>query len=125
MVSKAVLSILILLGLGACVSPPRNPVLDYLSGAEAQYDSQEQKANIVAALTDALTLSQATLRERRYADYAGNPGQWDLPTLLYRHFVPARQGTTLGHRFYRDVQAREVRARIAEILAQMQTETSG
>ena len=100
----------------------RNPVANYLRGAELQCETDEQRANIVTALNDALTLPGDTLAVRRYKNYQGQEGQWDLPTLIYRHFVPDHSGAVLGDHFYRDVKAREAQAVIRQILQRIQKE---
>jgi hypothetical protein len=64
-----------------------NPIVAYLDGAELQAE-QEQLGNVCKALQDLATGRAATLRAARYADYQGQIGSWDLPTLLRAHFVP-------------------------------------
>ena len=103
----------------------RNPVADYLTGAELQYDGDAQRQNIINALTDALTLRGDALRARRYRDYQNRDGQWDLPTLLSRHFVPAGPGSTLGDRFYSDVTAKQAQQAIRAILRRLRQASSG
>jgi hypothetical protein len=100
----------------------RNPVANYLRGAELQCETDEQRANIVTALNDALTLPGKSLAARRYKNYQGQEGQWDLPTLIYRHFVPDHAGAILGDHFYRDVKAREAQEVIRQILQRIQKE---
>jgi hypothetical protein len=100
----------------------RNPIANYLRGAELQCETDEQRANIVTALNDALTLPGDTLAVRRYKNYQGQEGQWDLPTLIYRHFVPDHAGAVLGDHFYRDVKAREAQEVIRQILQRIQKE---
>jgi hypothetical protein len=72
-------------------SPPNtaatNPVVAYLRGAELQCESS-QVPNIRQALDDLVTLPATTLRARRYSDYSGTAGAWDLPRVLRSHFVP-------------------------------------
>jgi len=100
----------------------RNPVANYLRGAELQCETDEQRANIVTALNDALTLPGDSLAARRYKDYQGQEGQWDMPTLIYRHFVPDHLGAMLGKHFYRDVKAKETQEIIRQILQRIQKE---
>ena len=100
----------------------RNPVANYLRGAELQCETDEQRANIVTALNDALTLPGDTLAVRRYKNYQGQEGQWDLPTLIYRHFVPDHPGAILGKRFYRDVKAKEAQEVVRQILERIKRE---
>jgi hypothetical protein len=100
----------------------RNPVANYLRGAELQCETDEQRANIVTALNDALTLPRESLAARRYKNYQGQEGQWDLPTLISRHFVPDHAGAILGDHFYRDVKAKEAHEVIRQILLRIQKE---
>lgn len=100
----------------------RNPVANYLRGAELQCETDEQRANIITALNDALTLPGDSLAVRRYKNYQGQEGQWDLPMLIYRHFVPDHLGAMLGKRFYRDVKAKETQEVIRQILERIKRE---
>ena len=93
-----------------------NPVLDYFDNAELQYETEAQKQNIISALHDILTLSAQELAQRRYEDYTGKPNEWDLPTLIGKHFLPDRQGKTLGPRFYSDVKSARVQAQIRRVI---------
>ena len=93
-----------------------NPVLNYFSKAEIQYEDKAQEDNIIQALKDILTLSESELKERRYCDYTGKPGQWDLQTLILRHFVPDNTEKTLGKNFYRDVKTDEVQVEVKKLL---------
>jgi len=96
-----------------------NAVLAYLDGAELQTNSDMQRENIRTALRDILTRPADELAVRRYADYTGKAGQWNLPTLLTRHFVPVRTGMTLGADFYRDVKADAVQALVRRFLERL------
>jgi hypothetical protein len=93
-----------------------NPVADYLDNAELQCETEAQKQNIMRALNDVLTLSGQELAMRRYEDYTGKADEWDLPTLIHRHFVPDRKGKTLGSRFYTDAASARVQAQVRRIL---------
>jgi len=120
------LLLLTVLGSGLAEGKPRrNPVANYLRGAELQCETDEQKANIATALNDALTLPGDTLAVRRYKNYQGQEGQWDLPTLIYRHFVPDHQGAMLGKHFYRDVKAKEAQEVIRQILERIKKKNQG
>ena len=71
--------------------PPRpvvNPIVGCLSHAELQAETSEQTQRLAAALDEMARLPIDDLKQRRYPDYQGTPGQWDLPTLLGKHFVP-------------------------------------
>lgn len=92
-----------------------NPVANYLNGSELQAETDAQRQNIATALNDALNLSENQLKEKRYKDYSGKANQWDLPTLISRHFVPDAQ-KTLGDNFLKDVKEKDAQEQIKQIL---------
>jgi inorganic pyrophosphatase/exopolyphosphatase len=96
-----------------------NAVLEYLTGAEIQYETEEQKQNIVQALRDMSELSAEELSRKRYKDYSGKPGGWDLQTLLYRHVVPKKQEDTLGADFYEELKSKRVKEGIERLLDEL------
>ena len=104
--------------------PVINPVAEYFEGAELQYEGEDQKENIVTSLNDILSLSEEELQQRRYKDYEGKENQWDLPTLIYRHFVPAWPGVTLGDDFFHDVKLEEAQKQVEQILIEITEESS-
>lgn len=93
-----------------------NPVVNYLENADFQCENEGQEENVITALKDILNLSEKELQTKRYRDYTGKPDQWDLPTLIYRHFVPDKEGRTLGKSFYHDVKTSEGQEIVKEIL---------
>ena len=97
-----------------------NPVVAYLRGAELQCETEEQEANIHRALEDLATLPVATLRARRYEDYAGTAETWDLPRVLRSHFVPQDAGDAgvvdEPDAFWAAVDSDEVRALAREMV---------
>lgn len=93
-----------------------NSVFNYLNNAELQYENEDQMENIKVALNDILTLPEKELSLKKYKDYTGEEGQWDLPTLILRHFVPDKKGKSLGLNFYKDVKSDEVQKKISMIL---------
>jgi len=126
--ARAILLPLLLTVLGSGLAEAklrRNPVANYLRGAELQCEDEAQRANIVNALNDALTLPRDTLAARRYKNYQGQKGQWDLPTLIYRHFVPDHAGAILGDHFYRDVKAKEAQQVIKQIIQRIRKGAKG
>jgi len=96
-----------------------NPVTEYLKSVEVQCETEEQRQTVVRALQDVLTLPEQELGRRRYADYAGRPEAWDLPTLLARYLVPDRQGRTFGPDFYADVKSPVVQPMVRRILGRL------
>lgn len=104
-----------LIALTACIKS-KNQVLIYLKGAELQYEGKLQKENIITALNDILKLSAEQLKTKKYKDYTGKENKWNLPTLIYRHFVPDAKNKTLGNNFYRDLKSRETQIEIKKII---------
>ena len=88
------------------------PVWSYLEGCEFQAEDEGQRANFRKGLDDALSLPVAELKARRYADYQGKAGQWDLETLFRKHLLPAQAGRTLGGNFYTDLKDLRVQAQL-------------
>ena len=115
---RAVPAIVLLLTVGC--GARTTAVGEYLTDAELQCETEAQRRNLHQALTDILELEPDELRARRYADYTGKSGRWDLPTLLQRHFVPARAGLTLGARFYEDLESPGVQRWARETLARIE-----
>ncbi|MCD4783612.1 MAG: hypothetical protein K8T10_07250 [Candidatus Eremiobacteraeota bacterium] len=109
------LSVTIAVILSSCKETD-NPVFLYLKNVELQYEGEVQKENIKTALQDILTLTLDQLKKKRYRDYKGKENQWDLPTLIEKHFVPAKSGITLGDNFYKDVKSMEVQNEVKIIL---------
>ena len=96
-----------------------NPVLEYFENAELQYEGKTQEDNIVSALNDILVLSERELKLKKYKDYEGNKGKWDLPTFVAKYFVPGKKEKTLGSNFYHYVKTGEMKKRILKILEQI------
>ena len=106
--------------LASCIvcGKAENPVAEYFENAELQYEGEVQKENILTALNDILCLSEDELRARRYKNYTGKDDEWDLPTLIVRHFVPDEK-KTLGNNFYHDIKTKEMREKIEKMIAQI------
>lgn len=113
-----VLLTLIIFQLTSC-KDGENQVLNYFNNVELQYDGRLQEETIIEALNDLLNLSEEQLKLKKYKDYSGLENQWDLPTLIYKYFVPDKESKTLGKNFYKDVKAKEVQERIKKILSQI------
>ena len=120
----SLLLVTLIIALSSC-KKPGNPVLNYLENAELQYEGETQEENIVAALKDILSLPELILRAKKYKDYTGNENQWDLPTLIERHFVPDRKDKSLGDNFYHDAKLEEVQKKIRQILEEISNEKKG
>jgi hypothetical protein len=83
--------------------------VSFFSGAQYQAESDDQIQEIRLALQDLATLPPDELRRRRYSDYQMKAGQWNLPTLLMRYFVPADLQVVHEDALYRDAQAPEAK----------------
>ena len=92
-----------------------NPVFEYLNNSEVQCENKEQRETLRAAMNDIMTLSGGELEAKKYSDYRGRKNQWDLPTLLVRHFLPDDTSKTLGENFYRDIKSPEMKKLVGEL----------
>jgi len=97
-----------------------NPLQGYLENVEVQYENSQQLGNIINALRDALKLPAKELSEKRYCDYTGKAGTWDLRAVLENHFMPDETGKTLGPDFYAQVKTKEVQTRLRQILEELE-----
>jgi hypothetical protein len=112
----AAIVVLLLGGLSAATAAT-NVVAQFLNHADRQYETSEQRTEIIHALEDMLGKPPAALRTQRYADYQGNKNAWPITTLLERYFVPVKppKGWSVDA-FYRDVPKPEARHAIREQL---------
>jgi hypothetical protein len=94
-----------------------NAVSSYLNGAELQCEGEGQERNIAAALADVLSLSVSELEKKRYEDYLGNPGRWDLALLVFAHFVPDSPHKKLAGDFWGDLKSPRVQELVKQILS--------
>lgn len=100
-----------------------NVVAQYLTHADRQYETGEQRTEIIRALEDMLTEKPEALRVRRYADYQGNENIWPLTTLLRRYFVPIQRTPPWSEdAFYRDVSKSKARQAIRQQLSALKRE---
>jgi hypothetical protein len=105
---------------GVAQEPEGRPdLVDFLEGAQVQYESEAQRLTILGALEDTLALSVEDLKARRYCDDQGSKGQWDLRTLVTRHLVPDSREKSLGFHFYSDVKSQEAMARIETLIEEI------
>ena len=106
MLKAALVSLLVIGLLGH--SPPAmagsNTVVNYLRHADRQFETEQQRLEIVQALRDMIAQPVGLLKRRRYSDYEGRPGMWSPPELVRRYFLPT---TSVHHfsdaEFYRDL----------------------
>lgn len=100
-------------------SQAQSSVLAYLINVEIQFEGDLQKENIISALNDILTLSEFELKEKKYKNYLGKENQWDVQTLILKHFVPDNKTKTLGENFYTEIKAKDVQLEIKRILNEL------
>ena len=100
-----------------------NPVADFFSHADRQYESADQQAEIIRALSDMLNKSATELRAQRYADYQGVKDAWSLTELIGHYFVPSPPvADWTEDSFYRDVSKPEAQDAIRKQLSGIQKE---
>ncbi len=89
-----------------------NSVSAFLTNAERQAETDEQRVQIRQALSDLLDRSPKDLQEIRYPDYSGQANQWDIMQLLQHYFVPNPPAALNQSRFFKEVRAPEARIAI-------------
>jgi len=95
---------LLLVGSGCERNVPENTVTLYLTGAQRQAETLDQRQEIQRALRDMLELPPEQLRDKRYANYQMEPGSWTAIDILERYYFPESPLTMLvPETFYRDV----------------------
>ncbi len=104
--------------------PEPNVVAEFLTNADRQYETEDQRAEIIRAFDDMLQKPPAELRQQRYADYTGNRRAWPVTTLLERYFVPNPLRSLDPATFYSDVAQPEARAAIRRHLSALRKENA-
>jgi hypothetical protein len=103
--------------------PATNVVAEYFSHADRQYETDDQKSEIIRALQDMLEKPVGELRTQRYADYEGNKNAWPITTLVKRYFVPNQPMPELTEQdFYRDVKEPAAQEAIRKQLGALEKE---
>jgi len=110
--------LLLIISLLSC-GKETNQVLRYFENAEIQCETEDQKNSIINALNDILTLDTAELKEKRYADYRGQKGEWTIQVLLYHYFVPDAQSKIPGDNFFNDIKSDDLRDKIKSIIIEI------
>ena len=72
-----------------------NCVSKYLTGADRQYETQEQGAEIRRALKAMLSMKPDQLLKKRFCDYQMHPNKWNAIQMLNRYFVPTNASCSL------------------------------
>ena len=96
-----------------------NSVAAFLTNAEKQAETDDQRTEIQRALHDMVDKPPAELRRMRYADYTGKVNQWSIIQLLVHYFVPNPPAALDETKFYQDVQAPAARAAIRRQLDEL------
>ena len=120
------LGVLALIGCSNRGQATSNVVTQYLTHADRQYETAEQRTEIMRALRDMLDKSPSELQNQRYSDYQGNKGAWPVTTLLERYFVPTQPDVTWKNpeEFYRDVSKPEAQEAIRQQLSGLEKEAA-
>lgn len=116
--------------LGACEPPPpaatpvipTNSVVEYLTDAEIQAETDGQRSELRKAFTDMLALSADELKTRRYAGFDGTAGVRSLPELLEAHVVPAKPAALAPVQFFADVKQPAAQESVRKLLNDMEHE---
>jgi hypothetical protein len=95
-------------------APASNALVEYLTGAERQGETDEQMAELRRALDDLSRLSPSELRTRKYADYVMTAGQWSVSTIIKKYMVPTHPVALDDETAIRDAQALAARAKLRE-----------
>ena len=94
-------------------------VASYLTGAEIQTETDDQRAEVRTALADMLMLTADELQAKRYADFAGVANKRTLVELISNHLLPSAPRLLDAATFFADVKSLEaqsaVRAKLAEV----------
>ncbi len=99
-----------------------NDTEKYLKNIELQYETEEQKQEIIKALNHVLSLDEKELQKQRYKDYQGKANSWDLSTLMYKYMVPNSSGSVIGANFYKDLKSDKAQKMILEILKKLESQ---
>jgi hypothetical protein len=124
--SKFLFAIMIFL-LAACNSNTSNKNNDlqedelfyYFENVEIQYETEEQRENILSALNDIIYLSVEELKNKRYKNYMGEMNKWNLETLINSHFIPDNKNKKLGDNFYDKLKRKEVQEQVEKIMTSL------
>jgi hypothetical protein len=91
---------------------------------EIQYETEEQRENILSALNDILYLSVEELKNKKYKNYVGEMNKWDLETLIYRHFISDTKDMKFGDDFYNNLKSKEVQEQVEKLIISMNKDIS-
>ena len=116
MIRVSLVAFLLFALLAACSGKQENQVVLFLTGAERQVETDAQKEEIRHVFRDLLSLPPSQVKDRRYADYQGQPGTWTAPQLIEKYYVPVKPMRLDNDQFYRDIGTPEARVLIGNLL---------
>jgi hypothetical protein len=90
------------------------PLFKFLSSADLQIETDEQRAELSKALRDIAELPPEKLAEQRYADYQGNSGQWNILKILSAYYYSRDALLTTGD-FMRELRETKRRTRFKKL----------
>lgn len=93
-----------------------NRVVTFLTVAELQIETADQRKELKRALEDILKLSPEQLQKRRYANYRMENGVWTLPKILSAYYLPNKPMLIDSGHFYRDVSTKKSKSVVKEKL---------
>src|SRR5690554_1523344 len=100
-----------------------NKTAGFFDGIELQYETKEQKAVIIEALEDMLTLDAEDLRKKEYPDYFRKDEKISVEQVIYSYFVPDDAKKTLGDDFYQELSTKEVKELLTNLLLKLRPES--
>lgn len=100
-----------------------NKTAGFFDGIELQYETKEQKAVIIEALEDMLTLDAEDLRKKEYPDYFRKDEKISVEQVIYSYFVPDDAKKTLGDDFYQELSTKEVKELLTNLLQKLRPES--
>jgi hypothetical protein len=101
----------------------KNNTADFFEGIEIQYETKEQKAVIIEAIEDMLTLDAEDLRKKEYLDYFRKGEKIGIEQVIYSYFVPDDVKKTLGGDFYQELNTKEVKELLTKLLQKLRPES--
>lgn len=100
-----------------------NKTADFFDGVELQYETEEQKAVIIEALEDMLSLDVEDLKKKEYPDYFRKGEKISIEQVIYSYFVPDDTKKTLGSDLYQELSTKEVKELLINLLQKLHTES--
>ncbi len=119
----AIAAVLTAVRAGTSAQNKPSPVATYFKGAEIQAETEQRERQGIAVPND-LSQRPDNIRDRRYADDAGNPNKGSAFLVVKRHVVPAQPTHITEEMLYNDVQRPDVRSAIRDAINAFTRKTS-